>query len=538
VILLPLTLGFGAIPGLMAWGCVAGWEFAWSLCFDRLAWRQYDHAGKHDAGGVTDISRGLSAATPNTHQVKGASSRNDKGKLGWFVEGSDKLQNHRTRSFPMCVVTQVSRALQTVLSTEAQQAAIRCGVIQRHRKLDGPSLIQGLVLGWMEHPNASLEQLAQMTAACGAAITPQALDERFTPQLAECCKQLLEGTVAHTIRTQPAAVELLNRFAGVYLLDCTMVALPDCLHRLWPGCGGDGHQAALKLQVRLDLCGGQLQGPAVLAGRTADQRGPLVDQPAPVGSLRLADLGYFSLDQLERWNQAGAWWLMRLPCGNAVFDVQGQRLDLLRLLRRQSEPLDRPVLLGKQCQLPCRLLVWPVASSQLRKRRRVARQKARKHGYCASAEKLAWCRYEVAITNLSPTQLNLSEAQVLLRARWQIEMLFKLWKSYGKLNESRSQKPWRRLTEIYAKLIGLVIEHWLLLAVHWDRPHRSWFRAMLLFQDHALLIAYELSSQRGLERLCRRLRHCLTACGRTNIRNKSPSTYQQLTQPQLASTLT
>jgi hypothetical protein len=438
----------------------------------------------------------------------------------------------------MNVVTQVSSALQTVLTTEARRTAIRCRVIQRRRKLDGASLIQGLVLGWMEHPSASLEQLAQMTAACGAAITPQALDERFTPQLAECFQQLLELTVAHTIHTQPAAVELLNRFQGVYLLDCTVVALPDPLRTLWPGCGGYGHQAALKLQVRLDLCDGQLQGPALLSGRTADQRGPLVDQPAPVGSLRLADLGYFSLDQLDRWNHAGAWWLMRLPCGNAVYDVQGNRLDLLRLLRRQSEPLDLQVLIGKHQKLPCRLLAWRVDPSRVRKRRRVARQKARQHGYQASSQRLAWCRYEFAITNLPAAQLSLIEAQVLLRARWQIEMLFKLWKSYGKLDQSRSHKPWRILTEIYAKLIGLVIQHWLLLAVHWDRPHRSWFRAIRLLQDHALLIAYELCSRRRLERLCRRIRGCLAACGRTNIRNKSPSTYQQLTQPRLASTLT
>jgi hypothetical protein len=461
-----------------------------------------------------------------------------RGSSDGLLKVVKNFKNHRIRSFPMNVVTQVSRAMQTVLTTEARRTARSCRVIQRRRKLDGASLIQGLVLGWMEHPCASLEQLAQMTAACGAAITPQALAERFTSSLAECLKQLLEWTISQTIRCSGGAVELLNRFRGVYLLDSTVVALPDPLKTLWPGCGGDGRQAALKLQVRLDLRGGQLQGPALLAGRTSEQRGPLVNHPAPAGSLRLADLGYFSFDQLKRWSQADAWWLMRLPCGTVVYDTAGQRLDLLRLLRGGSASLDLQVLAGQEQKLPCRLLVWRVASSRVGKRRRVARRTARKHGYQAGAAKLAWCRYDVVITNLPAVKLSLTEARVLLRARWQIEMLFKLWKSYGKLDQSRSQKPWRILAEVYAKLIGLVIQHWLLLVTHWDHPHRSWFKAIRLLQDHALLIAYQLSSCRQLEQLCRRIRACLAVCGRTNIRNKSPSTYQLLTIPDLAYRLT
>ena len=48
--------------------------------------------------------------------------------------------------------------------------------------------------------------------------------------------------------------------------------------------------------------------------------------------------------------------------------------------------------------------------------------------------------------------LTLTEVLVLLRARWQIELLFKLWKSHGHIDESRSAQPWRVLTEVFAKL--------------------------------------------------------------------------------------
>jgi len=48
---------------------------------------------------------------------------------------------------------------------------------------------------------------------------------------------------------------------------------------------------------------------------------------------------------------------------------------------------------------------------------------------------------------------------VLLKIRWQIELLFKLWKSHGRVDEWRTKKPARIVCEIYAKLIGLVVQH-------------------------------------------------------------------------------
>jgi hypothetical protein len=379
--------------------------------------------------------------------------------------------------------------------------------------------------------------LAQMTAICGAAVTLQAVAARFTPALAECFEQLLEVTVAQTIQTSPAVLELLNRFSGVYLLDSTVIALPDPLRTWWPGCGGSGRRAALKLQVRLDLRSGALQGPALLSGRTAEQRGPWAAQPLPAGSLWLADGGYFCLKQLASYSAQQVGWLMRLPCGTVVYDTHGRRLDVLRKLRRAGGWWDTEVLVGNEERLRCRLLVWPVAAPRVRKRRQAIRRNASKHGRAASRRRIQWCRYDVVITNLPSDRLSATEAPLLLRARWQIEMLFKLWKSYGKLDHSRSQQPWRRLAEIYAKLIGLVIQHWVLLVTHWDHPHRSWFRAIRLLQDHALLFAYEIDSCRQLAQSIRQIRACLSVCARTNIRNKSPSTYQLLTQPHQAGTL-
>jgi len=45
--------------------------------------------------------------------------------------------------------------------------------------------------------------------------------------------------------------------------------------------------------------------------------------------------------------------------------------------------------------------------------------------------------------------------------RWQIELIFKLWKSYCGLREFAHLRRDRILTELYARMIGLVLTHFL-----------------------------------------------------------------------------
>ncbi|MEI8165483.1 MAG: hypothetical protein WCG26_03855 [Chloroflexales bacterium] len=51
----------------------------------------------------------------------------------------------------------------------------------------------------------------------------------------------------------------------------------------------------------------------------------------------------------------------------------------------------------------------------------------------------------------------------MLVGLWQIELLNKLWKRHGEVDETRGRRPARVLAEVYAKCIGMLIQHWLLL---------------------------------------------------------------------------
>jgi len=90
-----------------------------------------------------------------------------------------------------------------------------------------------------------------------------------------------------------------------------------------------------------------------------------------------------------------------------------------------------------------------------------------------SQEALALAHWTIVVTNLPPHRLSFDQAFMLLRLRWQIELLFKLWKQHAHLETSRSQQPNRIMCELYAKLLGLVIQHALLLATCWDVPNST-----------------------------------------------------------------
>ena len=65
--------------------------------------------------------------------------------------------------------------------------------------------MQTLVFGWLNNPEATLEELCQ-TVALGIQITSQGLGNRFTPQESDCLGKMLEAAVGTVITNEPVAI--------------------------------------------------------------------------------------------------------------------------------------------------------------------------------------------------------------------------------------------------------------------------------------------------------------------------------------------
>jgi len=430
-------------------------------------------------------------------------------------------------------IPQVAKTMQVVLTDQANLAAKATKFVQRESKLTGAGFVQTLTLGWLANPQASLDELTQAAAAQGIKISRQGLDFRFTKEAAACLKQVLRAAVEQVVAAEPAALPLLRRFTGVYVHDSSTVTLPDELAAEWAGCGGStaGTAAALKLQVRLDLGSGVLAGPLLQAGRAQDRTSPHQTLVDPPGSLRLADLGYFNLDILARGTAGGSYWLTRWRAKTVVYAAAtGTRLDLTTFLPAQASAVlvDHRVWLGADHRLPCRLIAARLPEDVANHRRQQLKNEARKKGQAASPERLALAGWVIFLTNLPPDLATPTEVLVLARVRWQIELLFKLWKSHGQIDEWRSTKPWRILCEVYAKLLAMVVQHWLFLVSNWAYPDRSLLKAAQTVQKFALSLASALRVAKELEHAITVIQGCLSLGCRIDKRKRDPNLYQLL----------
>ena len=114
---------------------------------------------------------------------------------------------------------QLGTELQTLFTTTAPILARETGFVQRASKLTGAAFVQSLLFGWLNNPQATLQQLAQMAGTVGVPISPPAVEQRFTPPAAQFLQRMVEVAPGSVVRSDPVAIPLVHRFAGISLRD-------------------------------------------------------------------------------------------------------------------------------------------------------------------------------------------------------------------------------------------------------------------------------------------------------------------------------
>lgn len=435
----------------------------------------------------------------------------------------------------MTTISQVSQAMQELLTTAAQAADAKLHYTKRpdQAKFSASTLTQTLVLGFLAHPDATIDQLAHTAARVGVAVTPQAIDQRFSFGTAALLQEVLSASMQHLIAADGVAIPILQRFAGVRVHDSTTIVLPDALATHWRGCGGSTSEhtsSALKCGVQLDLLTGALCGLELVDGRASDQRLAVQHALPPPGSLRLADLGFFDLGVLATLSAAGVYWLSKLDPTTLIGETAQSICPLLTFMYELGTlaQWEGQVWVGKGGRLRARLLVQRVPQEVADQRRRRIRKTARDKGVTPSAAALALADWTLLLTNMPAELLTLEEALVVAKVRWQIELLFKLWKSHGRVDAWRTDKPERILCEVYAKLLAMVVQQWALVLGCWQFADRSLVKAAQVVRDHAVELARARARLERLTEVLETIQQVLKRTARMNSRRKHPNTYQLL----------
>ena len=230
----------------------------------------------------------------------------------------------------------------------------------------------------------------------------------------------------------------------------------------------------------------------------------------------------------QRTSGGKRFFVMRWQYGTGLFTRSGHQIELRGVLpKHEGEAKEMGVLLGKQARLPVRLIMIRVSEKVAEQRRKRIRERAQDHSTKPSEELLYLAGWTIVVSNVPRARLSLPEALVLLRLRWQIERLFRLWKEHGQIDEWRTKKPWRILCELYAKLAAMVIQQWLIHEGCWHDPWRSLVQAAAVVRREAnriMVALYEGEVEQVLHSIVRGMR---SGC-RIQRRRSHPSTAQLL----------
>lgn len=98
-------------------------------------------------------------------------------------------------------------------------------------------------------------------------------------------------------------------------------------------------------------------------------------------------------------------------------------------------------------------MAWLISEDAQKKR---LQKKKSKKGKTDKKDKL-WSKLNVFITNVPCSEITAQEAYDLHKIRWQIVLMFKIWKSILKIHLVRKMKPQRLKCYLYSKLLWAML---------------------------------------------------------------------------------
>lgn len=300
----------------------------------------------------------------------------------------------------------------------------------------------------------------------GVSITKQSLHDRFTAQAVAFLKRCLDILLFQKIRYRGDKELLKTHFRRIRIKDSTKFALPDPFSEKYRGYGGNIRQSSslISIQYEYDFISGQSMDLRLTSGLLNDQSDSAdFTHDILEKDLFLRDLGYSTLKFMAKIHSAGAYFINRLsPNVNCYSDlVSNNPIDLNKYLHKlkkhRLDYIEVFVYLGKKDRVPARLILSLADEDTYQKRLKKTTKQAKSTGNNVSEKFKARARLNIMVTNVPSEVLKTDEIRKVYAMRWQIELIFKAWKSLVNIEEFNSKKIHRFECQLYGKLIWIII---------------------------------------------------------------------------------
>lgn len=291
-------------------------------------------------------------------------------------------------------------------------------------------------------------------------IRKQSLDERFT----EASCKFVQGVLFDKFKSLGDVADLpdLEAFPAVYLQDSTKFKLPNSMHADYPGY----HQSGASIQLTLDIKRHSINRLSIHPQTHSDSREACKIDGLQQGSLLIRDLGYFSVEGLKAIESNNSFFISRLQPRSALYEIIGDthvRFNLKDLLvkmkKRRLVSFEKILYINNQSRHQVRVCFFLLPEKIRNERLRKQRLTNKNRGWKSSKEYDVWTWFNVFITNASVTQMSISQIEKVYKYRWQIELVFKSWKSYYQIEKLKAMKKERIECYLFSILLKAIIHN-------------------------------------------------------------------------------
>jgi len=314
----------------------------------------------------------------------------------------------------------------------------------------------------------SYNQMAiEVKSTHGLDISGQGIDQRFN----EGAQKYIQGLIGEQLSSQVSQcidTGWSKHFNRVIIKDSTKFDLPKTLWEKLPGFGGCASKAGVCIQYEFNVKSGEVNDLSIHPAKRPDNKDAIqtIDLVRP-GDLTIRDLGYFVVDYFRRIEKARAFFLSRLNTKILVYQQKEgklQELDFAKVYQRMKaqniQRLDHKVYIGEKEKFPVRLIIELVPEEVVATRLVRVDKYNKKKGRQTGEEYKKRAQFNLFITNITERMLDVEAIVKIYRIRWQIELIFKTWKSVFGLDNIGQMK--------YERLMCILNARLLLIMVNWE----------------------------------------------------------------------
>lgn len=301
--------------------------------------------------------------------------------------------------------------------------------VRKAQKITAAGFVFGFIASCCKGLYSYSQWAAEIGSISGEPVSKQALYKRVNhAETVAFAKELFMHALGQKIAAARKGA-LFSAFNRVLLQDSTTLSLPQCHAGAYPGNKSRGEQKAVaRLQCLVNLKNMQWLSVVLQAFTNNDQSASKTSLPLlRKGDLLIRDLGYFVLGAFAQIEQQKAFYISRLRYGVSLYDTKGRLVNWKDLCRKKGI-IDKIVLAGAEQKMRVRIVMVPLPAEQAAGKVRKAK-KDRDKRLNHSKDYYLWLGYNVFITNVGDTVLSKAQVAEVYKVRWQVEILFKSWKS-------------------------------------------------------------------------------------------------------------